>query len=306
MIQIVDLNEANFITHNRRFHIDDVLSTIILEMVFGVVYLARVESFYEKTTTDKFIFDFYGFDTLTFRAEEPQKYRKNGVIYSSAGYIWSEYGKEVPLIKDNPKVEEIVDIVDKRFIQGVDANAEQKIPKADYPAYLQTLTDIVAGFNPVGKSTDEEYNDRFLKACDTIRTIFINEIEKAIGAAKQIDVYKDALLSSQNGLAILQEVVPWDGIFYNEERYSDILNNLYYLVYPTTQGNFEVRAIPLYYHGIKPKKAFPEDWREPSELNIIFNDSDVISCNKTGTVVRTTSKEAAMKVAEKAISITKY
>jgi len=302
MIQIVDINEATFVTHNRRFHIDDVLSTIILEMVFGVIYLARVENFYEKTTTDKFIYDLNGFNTITFKAIAPIKYRKNGVIYSSAGYIWSKYGKDIPMIKDNPKCEEIVDIVDKRFIQGVDANAEQKIPKADYPAYLQTLTDIVAGFNPVGKSTDEEYNDRFLKACDTIRTIFINEIEKAIGAAKQIDVYKEALLESKNGLAILSEIVPWDGIFYNEERYSDILNNLYYIVYPTTQGSFEVRAIPLYYHGIKPKKAFPEDWREPSELNIIFDDSDVISCNKTGTVVRTASKEAAVRVAERAMS----
>jgi uncharacterized UPF0160 family protein len=303
MIQLVnDVKDANFITHNRRFHIDDVLSTIILELVFGVIYLARVDNFYEKSTTDKFIYDLNGFNTIPFKSVTTIKYRKNGVIYSSAGYIWSKYGKEVPMIKDNPKVEEIVDIVDKRFIQGVDANAEQKIPKSDYPAYMQTLTDIVAGFNPVGKSTDEEYNERFLKACETIRTIFINEIEKAIGAAKQSDVYKEALLESKDGLAILNEVVPWDGIFYNEERFSEILNKLYYIVYPTTQGSFEVRAIPLYYHGIRPKRAFPEDWRESSDLYNIFNDSDVISCNKTGTVIRTSTKEAAVKVAEKALS----
>ena len=302
MIKITDVNEATFVTHNRRFHIDDVLSTIILEMVFGVIYLARVKEFFEKSTSGKFIYDLNGFNTITYNSEDPVKYRKNGVIYSSAGIIWSEYGKEIPMIKGNPKAEEIVDIVDKRFIQGVDANAEQKIPKSDYPAYLQTLTDVVAGFNPSGSSSDEVYNDKFLKACDTIRTIFINEIEKAIHAAEINYVYKDALENSENGLAILNETVPWDGIFYNEERFSEILNKLFYVVYPTSQGGFEVRAIPLYYHGIRPKKAFPEDWRNSSNLYDIFNDSDVVSCNKTGTVIKTNSKEAAIMVANKAMS----
>lgn len=51
------INEAHFITHSGKFHVDDVMSTVFLSKIFDNFVLMRVPSVEGKNVEDKVVYD---------------------------------------------------------------------------------------------------------------------------------------------------------------------------------------------------------------------------------------------------------
>ncbi len=85
------IEEANFITHNGKFHCDEVFSTIILSEVYDEIILCRTSEL-TNISPNQFVFDVGEgkFDHHQANAET----RENGIKYASAGLIWREYRRE--------------------------------------------------------------------------------------------------------------------------------------------------------------------------------------------------------------------
>ena len=82
-------NEA--ITHNGRFHTDDVFSAALLKILNPQINIERKNSVPEGYSG--LVFDLGGgeFDHHGSRS----RFRKNGVQYASFGLLWREYGSQI-------------------------------------------------------------------------------------------------------------------------------------------------------------------------------------------------------------------
>ena len=87
MITIVEEKDAKFITHAGSFHADDVMATVLLEILYEDVSLARVAEIDEKDT-DAFVYDI-GLGKYDHHQDDKVR-RDNGIAYSSVGLIWRD------------------------------------------------------------------------------------------------------------------------------------------------------------------------------------------------------------------------
>lgn len=92
MITIVEEKDAKFITHAGSFHADDVMATVLLEILYEGIPLARVAEIDEKDT-DAFVYDI-GLGKYDHHQDDKVR-RDNGIAYSSVGLIWRDYGMQI-------------------------------------------------------------------------------------------------------------------------------------------------------------------------------------------------------------------
>ena len=92
MITIVEEKDAKFITHAGSFHADDVMATVLLEILYEDILLARVAEIDEKDT-DAFVYDI-GLGKYDHHQDDKVR-RDNGIAYSSVGLIWRDYGIQI-------------------------------------------------------------------------------------------------------------------------------------------------------------------------------------------------------------------
>ncbi len=93
MLTICDnLKDAKFVTHDSKFHADDVFSTIFLEKVFKNITLYRAKEINASLYPDKIIYDI-GFGEFDHHQAD-SKVRENKVKYCSFGKLFEKYGKD--------------------------------------------------------------------------------------------------------------------------------------------------------------------------------------------------------------------
>lgn len=114
------IDEANYITHSGRFHVDDVISTIFLSKIIDSVILARVPTIRNKDIKDKIVYDI-GLGEFDHHQKNRNGQRDNGIFYSSIGLLWKKFGKEY-LKKIGVKyIDKTFEYMDKELIQNIDA-----------------------------------------------------------------------------------------------------------------------------------------------------------------------------------------
>ena len=127
--------------------------------------------------------------------------------------------------------------------------------------------------------------------------LILLELDRAIGFDKARSIITEAVENATNPhLLVLDRYCPWQ-IIINE--YPDIL----YVVFPSTTGDWRVRAVPRQMGGFACRKQLPEAWAgaKKEHLAAITGVSDALFCHPARFIAGAVSKDGALVLAHKAL-----
>lgn len=299
---------VNAVTHTAPHHADEVFATAMLAILFPIeLYRTRDQAIINST--DAIVYDVGGeFDVEKKRFDHHQKgfseIRPDGIIYSSAGLIWREYGVEiVKKIGKNRGIDdeiavEVVTRVDDTLVRGIDARDNGQGEKGD----SMSVSSVISAFNALWDE-NEDVDACFVKACELAGMILKREIKVAISSAYGKKLIADQIKTIDGAVLVMDKFIGgWLEEVVNSDDPKAI--NLLYAVFPAISGDWNVQAIPPTSEDMMAqRKPFPEDWRglKGEELVRVSGVETAIFCHAAGFFAVAKTREDAIKLAEKAV-----
>ncbi len=282
-LKLVDnINEANAITHNGKFHIDEVFSTVLLMKLFDEIRLIRVSNISDNAEVkNKIVYDI-GKGEFDHHQQNPL-IRKEGIKYSSFGLLWRKFGKKY-LEKTNCKdVNFAWNSFDETLVKTIDKIDNFQIEADCLKNYL--ISNIIEGFNPTWNSNTDS-NIKFQEAVSFASVIFDNEINNIYSII-------DAKIYLQNNIVIDKEYIILDkSIPYNDFiKENDTDNKIKFIICPSKRNGYEVRTV-------LNRATFPNEWygMSENEFHKRYNISGMLYCHSNGKLCITNSIETAVKI----------
>jgi len=311
--EIVD-NENNFmkkiITHNGKFHSDDVFAVAALGLVLGS------EEFEILRTRDDEIIRSgdYVVDIGGEYDEEKNKFdhhqiggageRENGIPYASFSLVWKKFGESLcgspeMALRIDEKLAQVIDAEDN----GVDLVKEY----AFHDVFHYTIAGVVNMFRPTWKEDEISYDKKFLEAVSLARQILEREIKVTQDQVEAKDKIKEAYYITEN-----KELI----IFGEDENYGrenvvralvDYPEPLYAVLYRSDVLNWQVVAINKDKKTFETRKPLPEQWRglRDKDLAEVTDVPDAIFCHRGGFMCVAGSREGALALAKLALEVDK-
>lgn len=282
--------------HNGSFHADDVFAVAILMMLYPELEIVRTRDEKVLSSADLRI-DVggkYDPENGDFDHHLPQGVgeRDNGIPYASCGLIWKHYGMR--LVSNEFEFNH----VDKKIIQSVDAVdcgyslGEELLKHKHYD-----VSDVVDAYNPPWYKEDVQHDLSFREAVIFAKTVLRNEIEKVAGFEKASDYVMEVIKRSGNSrYIVLEKYCPWQSTVVEN-------SNIEFVIFPSTTGEWRVRAVPQKLGSFFSRKLLPREWsgKRNSELALITGVSDAEFCHPACFIAGAVSREGAVKMAEIAI-----
>jgi uncharacterized UPF0160 family protein len=286
------------VTHNSRFHADDVFASAVVLTLFPDAIFIRTRD-EEIIKSADIVFDVGNiYDPNALRFDHHQQggagIREGGIPYASFGLIWKHFGLQ--LCKD----QKVVDFIDKRLVQSIDASdngIDLYTPKIDnlFPYSFQS---IVGAFTNNWQEDDTILDQNFMDVSSFAKKILDREIKnaKAIIDAEQyvLNAYDQ---TKDKRIIVLDDNYPWKNFILQK---SEPL----FVVKPSPQStNWKVEAIPVKDMSYENRKYLPESWvgKRDLELAKVTGVSDAVFCHNGRFLAVAKSKEGALHLAQIAV-----
>lgn len=286
--------KANALTHDGKFHADDVLATVILSKLKKIT-LYRTSRIPPNLKKDVIIFDIGGGE-LDHHQKGGNGARENGVPYAAAGLVWKKYGMQI--CRNTPDPEFVWNLIDRDIIQGVDASDNGACPKTDYPARAMSLSRIVASFKPTWDS-DKDFDEAFMEAFSFVKQVFDNVFAHAVAKAKAKPRLNELIQSSKNEqILVLKQYLPWKEFIFDSE------NQIKFVVYPSNRGGYNWHGVPMFPGSFESKTKVPTSWKglKRNELRRLTKVPTATFCHAQGFIGGAERLEDAVAMAQLAIS----
>ncbi len=298
MIQIVhSKEEANCITHNGTMHADEVFATAFLELYLGEVRIFRTSKIDSQEVAPHVLVYDVGRGKFDHHQIDAEK-RENGVIYSSFGLLWREFGKDFLIKNDFLNVEDMFLGIDKDLVEGIDGDDNGVFPKMECVYKAKTLPNIIKIFNPSYDSEETE-EGQFLKAVSLAKMILEEEILYIRG--KVIADHKiQALLDKKNPeqkYLLMDEYLPYEDSLLAREEASNIL----FVAYPSNRGGYAIKTVPKSNEDHTARQDFPEEWAglENEELERVSGIEGLRFCHTGRFLVSCNTLQCVYQVFDK-------
>jgi uncharacterized UPF0160 family protein len=308
----------NVYTHGGKFHPDEVFAIAVLKLLNPDIQIIRVAELPKaKEDTDAYVDigmrydpDNGYFDHHQVKGAPPSRtYAKVEVPRAAFGAVWLHYGEELCRkmaadLPDSDKIKaesytEAVRAVDKSLVHGIDAADVGKWQ--DIPSGYVTIGAALNSFNP-GWMTSEESNfsQQFYRALDAATEVLKNYAVGCVQRVLATDYILEAEAEGPGGsVLILHRYAPWQGSIGKRKDYK----KLAYIAHPS-RGGWALTAIPTQPMGKTLRVPFPESWRGLNGAAIAkaADDEEALFCHRSGFLLATGSKEAALRLAEKSLN----
>jgi uncharacterized UPF0160 family protein len=291
------MNKLQVVLHDGVFHADDVFSCAIIKLIHPDIEILRSRDddiikqadfridVGGKNNPDSNDFDHH----MTDGAGE----RENGIPYASCGLVWKTHG--LKLAKTKYRWE----YIDRRIIQSIDAIDCGYSPEAQKPEIQHyTVSEMIDSYNPVWFETDVTHDESFSLAVKTAMLILQNELKRAEGFEMAKSIIYEAIETAVNPhYIVFDQYCPWQHIVINE---TDIL----YVIFPSTTGDWRVRAVPTFSGSFESRKPLPKSWagKRTDELAEITGVDDATFCHPARFIAGSKTKEGALQLVELALS----
>lgn len=285
------------ITHNDRFHADDVFATAALQLLFGDQITEIIRTRDEKVfPTADIIYDVGGeyneeenkFDHHQAGYDEE---RENGIPYSSFGLIWKKWGAKIA------GSDEAAQIIDEKLVQVIDAQdngfATHEKLNDSYSNY--SVDGMIASFGPTWKE-DNDFDTRFLQAVDFVRPILEREIIGAQHTVEARPILKEAYDKAEDKRILeLDEYIPFGKFFQDKEE-------VLYVVSPNKEKT-QWRVVVLQEAKFVNRKDLPSTWAglRDEELQKVSGVEDATFCHRGLFLAVAKSKRGALRLAKIAV-----
>lgn len=293
------------VTHNGKFHTDDVLAYAILLKYFKgkneEVSIIRTRD-QEVINSGDIVFDVGSiYDSTTHRYDHHQVgragERENSIPYAACGLVWKHFGKELC------SNQEVWNSVDESLVQGIDAidNGVSLFSLNVLHVKPFTIGNVVNCFLPSNEEASlEEFDQGFLKAGEFLLFILENTIsqsERIIQDKKNAELVYNK--SDDKQIILCEKYIP--GI----KKLLSIFPEPIYTIYPDQNGNWRIEGIRIDSNDFPIRKNLPESWAGLRDENFqkASEVSDATFCHPGLFTAGAKTKEGALALAKKALAV---
>ena len=301
MINVVkDFEIAKYVTHAGKFHADEIFGTILLEKLYKNIDIIRLPEVDMLNLEGKLVFDIGG-GKFDHHQKGGNGERENGIRYAAFGLLWKEFGMEFLKSISAENIEDCYHMFDKNFVQFIDAGDNGQIPFENIDIKLETVSDIIEGFNP---NWDEDIDSdvSFKDATDIARVIFDNKIHSVIAKCRAKRFVEEAIEKSEDGILVLDRFMPYQEFVLDSKNPK--APGILYAVFKSNRNGYNVRGIPVKLGSFENRKKLPAEWcgLRNEDLQKITGVQTATFCHNAGFICVAETMDDAMMLAKLAVS----
>jgi uncharacterized UPF0160 family protein len=291
--------KIRIVTHNGKFHVDDLMAVATLQLFHGVEHTEVVRSRDPLVwKSGDYVLDVGGvYDSTTNRFDHHQHggagARVSGAPYSALGLVWKHYGEKLCVsasVAEKLDHEMVVpiDMADN----GVDVYAPTH--EGIHPYLVHRFLMVM---RPTWKEP-EEYDERFMEILPWARRLIEREIimarDNEEGEAYAQQAYAEA---SDKRLIVLNGNYPWQDVL------TKTPDAIYVVKERALKDGWNIEAVRDDVHSFLNRKSLPEAWRgrNGEELAKLTGVSDAMFCHNAGFIAAAKSREGALQLAQIAL-----
>lgn len=292
--------EANLITHNNKFHPDDVFSTVFLSKYIENPILYRIPVG-EVNYPNAIVYDvgFGKFDHHGINA----KYRPNSNLkYCSFGLLWTEYGKDYLSKNNYDYIEELYTAIEEKLVKQIDGIDNGIFPEIKAEYSLLDLDHIIDLYNPTWEETNVDTDIYFERALNIAEQIFDNLIKSEYAKIKATKKVSSLIETVKDNILILDEYLPYqDAIFSSSNPKA---KEIKIIILPSNRGGYNVKPITISKESKELLINFPKKYfgLHDEELANISGIKTAKFVHLTGFLASTETLEDAILLAKQAIN----
>ena len=236
------------ITHNSRFHLDEVAVTAFLSLIFNndnceFIWkrVSQVPFGYNDDTPNVIIYDIGG-GKYDHHQENALK-RPDGSKYAAFGLIFKQYGRR--LLGDN------FELFDKKFVEPIDLTDNYGQDR-----YPNPLASYIASLNPLWDDDRETSDAQFEKAVEIVKEILKREFLSIKSKRNSEDYVRELVMQAQgNEILVMPRFVHWQSVVVKE-------SNIKFVIFPSPRGGYNLSTVPM---SLAPQNRtqripLPEEW----------------------------------------------
>jgi uncharacterized UPF0160 family protein len=304
-------------THSGKFHADDVWAAAVLNLMFPGSELVRTRDPAVIARAD-FAVDVGGvWDPEKGRFDHHQKgfqgARASGVVYASAGLVWTEYGPRcVSLVAEQAghalslaQAAEIAHAIDADLVQYLDMSdtgAARNAPGS------YGLSAIISGFNPgwldeqaagSAEAADLMRMTRFRQAMDIATDILRNGVLYRVGALLAVQQVRRSQRMDDGRLLFLENsALPWASIVRNE-----MPQVLFVISHSMAEQRYMLHTVPSAPESFDARKDLPPHWAglQGDELAAATGVPDAVFCHNNLFIAACKSWDGVLTMARQAL-----
>ncbi|MEP3670913.1 MAG: MYG1 family protein [Roseibium sp.] len=298
---------TELVTHNGKFHADEVFSTMILKDLFPEAELVRSrDPEWTAPAEGRIVYDVGGaFDpeqNLFDHHQTGAPTREDGAAYSSFGLIWQEYGAEwlSRRIDDPTLVDTLWGRLDRGFVNVIDALDTGEY-SADNAGRLRvaTLPMMIEDCNPVFDDDDPaSVMDGFTRAMTLAEGFLETRVHVMSASIRAGEIARQAVIDTgDRQIMELSRGMPFERAI----RELDADHILFVVTKRDTDWSIStVRDTPGSYVN---RKDLPAEWAglTGEDLSAATGVPGGVFCHKALFVAIAETREAAMAMAEMAV-----
>ena len=299
---------TELVTHNGKFHADEVLASVILTRLFpnADLYRSRKAEMISPAP-GRIVFDVGSvFDPALglFDHHQPgAPVRDCGTPYSAFGLIWREFGHSWLSGRVSADVaEDVFARIDKDIVSVVDAVDNGKLAPAEAgPFSGMTIFSMIENFAPGWRNDDEvDSNLAFRQAC-TFAQSFLDEWVRTVSMQLEADTIVRGKVAKTDGpILTLPRGMPWHGPIFEPGA-----EHILMVVHPRSDGCWVVSTVPQEPGSYETRMDLPEAWAslEHEALQEASGIASAVFCHRARFMAVVGNAADAVAMAEEAIRI---
>lgn len=296
------------VTHDGKFHADEVLASIILTDLFPGADLFRTRD-PEMTcpSAGRIVFDVgYVFDPVSglFDHHQPGSPERNcGTPYSAFGLIWREFGHAWLAGKVSQEIlEEVFMKIDENLVKTVDAVDNGRLAPAAAGAFGgMTVFSMIDDFAPGWRDDDQvEANLAFGRACTFASRFLEGRVRTIALKLEATAILRGKIAMTDGPVLVLPQGMPWHGPIAEPGA-----EHILMVTHPRTDGSWVVSTVPREPGSYETRLDLPEDWAglEHGALQEASGIASAVFCHKKRFMAVVGNGGDALAMAEAAIAL---
>lgn len=290
--------EANLITHDSKFHPDDVFSTVFLSKYIEnpCLFRAPVGNVEAPGTI---IYD-VGFGKFDHHGPDAKKRPNSNLKYCSFGLLWNEFGRDYLKKNKYEYTEELFSAIDEILVKQIDGIDNGVFPEIKAEYKLLDLDKIIDLFNPTWEEkTDTDLN--FSNALNFAETIFDNIIRTEYSKIKATKKVLSKIDSVKNNTLILNEYLPYQQAIFSSSN--PLAKEIKIIILPSNRGGYCIKPRTITEDSKELLINFPKEYfgLHDEELRQITGIKTAKFVHSTGFLASTDTLEDAILLAQKAL-----
>lgn len=300
---------TEMVTHDGKFHADEVLASAVLVDLFPNADLLRTRDRSLTSARDgRIVFDVggrYDPEQGLFDHHQPGAPRRaTGLPYSAFGLIWEEYGHQwLASFVEVEHLQEVFERISEEVVEVVDAvdNGELSPASAGKIGQL-SLFSLISDLAPSWKDESEAAMTAAFVQAQMFAAVSLRSRAKSIHASLQARTeVRRAIASSAGPVLRLERGMPWHSAIHEAGA-----EHIRMVVHPRTNGSWVVSTVPAEPGGgYETRLDLPEAWAglENADLQAASGIATAIFCHRKLFMAVAGTEEDALAMAEEAIAM---